>query len=102
MAAGQLTGFCISVLMIALGVILCLYSVYDRRRTAEEQAKKVAGEVVRGLAEAKGITTSPISADGLAKIIEAILKIENPSLQVGVFLTVFGIVVMIISIFIPF
>jgi hypothetical protein len=102
MIAGQIVGFGIAVLMILLGVILCLYSIYDRRKTAEEQAKKIAEEVVKSLSKKEGITTSPIPLSELDEIITAIMKIENPSLQVGVFLTVFGILVMIISIFIPF
>ena len=36
------------------------------------------------------------------KDIEAIMKIENIFMQVGVFLTVFGMLILIISIFIPF
>ena len=102
MVAGQLMGFGIAVVMIALGVILCLYSIYDRRKTAEEQAKKIAEEVVKSLEKKEGITTSPIPIGALDEIIREIMKIQNPSLQVGVFLTVFGILVMIISIFIPF
>jgi hypothetical protein len=102
MVAGQLGVFGIAVLMIILGVILCLYSIYDRRKTAEEQAKKIAEEVVKSMSRKEGITTSPIPLADLNNIIEAIIKIENPFMQVGVFLTVFGIIVMIISIFIPF
>ena len=103
MVAGQLVGFGIAVLMIVLGVILCLYSVYDRMKNAEERAKKIAEEVVKSLTKTKeGITTSPIPLGELDEIITAIMKIQNPSMQVGVFLTVFGILVMIISIFIPF
>ena len=102
MVAGQLGVFGIAVLMIILGAILCLYSIYDRRKTAEEQAKKIAEEVVKSMSRKEGITTSPIPLADLNNIIEAIIKIENPFMQVGVFLTVFGIIVMIISIFIPF
>jgi hypothetical protein len=102
MVAGQLVVFGIAVLMIILGAILCLYSIYDRRKTAEEQAKKIAEEVVKSMSRKEGITTSPIPLADLNNIIEAIIKIENPFMQVGVFLTVFGIIVMIISIFIPF
>ena len=83
-------------------MILCLYSIYDRRKTAEEQAKKIAEEVEKRLSKKEGITTSPIPLGELDEIITAIMKIQNPCLQVGVFLTVFGILVMIISIFIPF
>ncbi len=101
MVAGQLVVFGIAVLMIILGAILCLYSIYDRRKTAEEQAKKIAEEVVKSMSRKEGITTSPIPLADLNNIIEAIIKIENPFMQVGVFLTVFGIIVMIISIFIP-
>ena len=102
MVAGQLVGFGISVVMIALGVFLCLYSIYDRRRTAEEQAKKIAEEIVKRMEKKEAITTSPIPINALDEIIREIMKIQNPSLQVWVFLTVFGILVMIISIFIPF
>jgi len=102
MVAGQLVVFGIAVLMIILGAILCLYSIYDRRKTAEEQAKKIAEEVVKSMSRKEGITTSPIPLADLNNIIEAIIKIENPFMQVGVFLTVFGIIVMVISIFIPF
>jgi len=102
MGAGQLVGFGISVLMIIIGVILCLYSVYDRMKNAEERAKKIAEEVLRRLEKKQGITTSPIPLGELDEIIAAIMKIQNPSMQVGVFLTVFGMLVMIISIFIPF
>jgi hypothetical protein len=102
MGAGQLVGFGISVLMIVIGGILSLYSVYDRMKNAEERAKKIAEEIVKNLTKTKEITTSPIPLAELDEIITAIMKIENPSMQVGVFLTVFGILVMIISIFIPF
>ncbi|HVN65815.1 MAG TPA: hypothetical protein VMT31_04275 [Methanomicrobiales archaeon] len=102
MVAGQLVVFGISVVMVALGVILCLYSVYDRMKNAEERAKKIAEEVAKSLSKKEGITVSPIPLADLNNIIEAILKIENPFMQVGVFLTVFGIIVMVISIFIPF
>jgi len=101
MVAGQLVVFGIAVLMIILGAILCLYSIYDRRKTAEEQAKKIAEEVVKSMSRKEGITTSPIPLADLNNIIEAIIKIENPFMQVGVFLTVFGMLIMIISIFIP-
>jgi hypothetical protein len=102
MVAGQLVVFGISVVMVALGIILCLYSVYDRMKNAEERAKKIAEEVAKSLSKKEGITVSPIPLADLNNIIEAILKIENPFMQVGVFLTVFGIIVMVISIFIPF
>jgi hypothetical protein len=102
MAAGQLVGFGISVLMILIGVVLCLYSIYERRKMSEEQAKKIAEEVAKRLEKREGITTSPIPIGALDEIIREIMKIQNPSMQVGVFLTVFGILVMIIAIFIPF
>jgi hypothetical protein len=100
MAAGQLIGFGISLFMIIVGVVLCLYSVYDRMENAEERAKKIAQEILKGLTK-EGIVSSPIPLADLNNIIEAIMKIENPFMQVGVFLTVFGMLVMIISIFIP-
>jgi hypothetical protein len=102
MALGQLVGFGIAVFMIVVGVLLCLYSIYDRMKNAEERAKKIAEEVAKSLSKKEGITVSPIPLADLNNIIEAILKIENPFMQVGVFLTVFGIIVMVISIFIPF
>jgi predicted histidine transporter YuiF (NhaC family) len=102
MALGQLVGFGIAVFMIAIGIILTLYSIYDRRKTAEEQAKKIAEEIAKSQSKKEGITSSPIPLAELDEIIAAIMKIQNPSMQVGVFLTVFGILVMIISIFIPF
>jgi len=102
MVSGQIAGFGIGVVMIAIGVILCLYSIYDRRKAAGEQAKKIAEEIEKRLAKKEGITTSPLPLGELDEIITAIMKIQNPSMQVGVFLTVFGILVMIISIFIPF
>jgi hypothetical protein len=102
MVAGQVVGFGISVVMIVVGALLCLYSIYDRMKNAEEQAKKIADEVEKRLSGKAGITGSPIPLADLNNIIEAILKIENPFMQVGVFLTVFGIIVMVISIFIPF
>jgi hypothetical protein len=103
MAAGQLIGFGISVIMIVIGVLLCLYSVYDRIKNAEQRAGRFAREILKGLTREgkEGIITSPIPIADLNNIIEAIIKIENPFMQVGVFLTVFGILVMIISIFIP-
>jgi membrane protein insertase Oxa1/YidC/SpoIIIJ len=102
MVAGQLVGFGISVVMLVIGVILCLYSVYDRKVNAEEQAKKIAEEVAKIQSKKEGITASPIPLADLNDIIKAINEIKNPFMQVGVFLTVFGIIVMIISIFIPF
>ncbi len=102
MVAGQTVGFGISIVMIALGVILCLYSIYDRRKASEEQAKKIAEEVVKRLEKREGITSSPIAVGALDEIIREIMKIQNPFMQVGAFLLVFGIIVMIISIFIPF
>jgi hypothetical protein len=102
MVAGQLVVFGISVVMIVIGVLLCLYSIYDRMKNAEERAKKLAQEIMKGLTKKEGITGSPIPLADLNNIIEAIMKIENTFMQVGVFLTVFGIIVMIISIFIPF
>jgi hypothetical protein len=102
MAAGQLIVFGISVLMTVTGVLLCLYSIYDRMKNAEERAKKLAEEILRGLGRREGITTSPIPLADLNNIIEAIMKIENIFMQVGVFLTVFGMLILIISIFIPF
>lgn len=97
---GQLIGFGISIVMIVVGVFLCLYSVYDRMKNAEQRARRFAQEILRGMTK-EGITTSPIPLADLNNIIEAIMKIENPFMQVGVFLTVFGMLVMIISIFIP-
>jgi hypothetical protein len=102
MALGQLVGFGIAVFMIATGIILSLYSIYDRRKAAGEQAKKIAEEIAKSQSKKEGITSSPIPLAELDEIIAAIMKIQNPSMQVGVFLTVFGILVMIISIFIPF
>jgi len=102
MVAGQLVVFGISVVMIVIGVLLCLYSIYDRMKNAKERAKKLAQEIMKGLTKKEGITGSPIPLADLNNIIEAIMKIENTFMQVGVFLTVFGIIVMIISIFIPF
>jgi len=99
---GQMAGFSLSFIMIVVGVLLCLYSVYDRMKNAEKRARKIAEEVAKSLAKTKeGITTSPIPLADLNNIIEAIIKIENPFMQVGVFLTVFGMLIMIISIFIP-
>ena len=98
MALGQMVGFGISVLMIAAGLVLCLYSIFERRKMAEEEAKRIADMVLAK----KGITDSPIAIGALDEIIREIMKIQNPSLQVGVLFTVFGIIVMVISIFIPF
>lgn len=69
-------------------------------KNAEQRARRFAQEILRGMTK-EGITTSPIPLADLNNIIEAIMKIENPFMQVGVFLTVFGMLVMIISIFIP-
>jgi hypothetical protein len=102
MYAGQLLVFGISVAMIVLGALLCLYSIHDRTRGAEEQAKKIAEEIEKRQARKEGITASPIPLADLNDIIRAIAEIKNPFLQVGVFLTVFGIIVMVVSIFIPF
>ena len=102
MVAGQVVGFGISVVMIVIGIILCIYSIYDRRKDAEEQAKKIAEEIAKIQSKKEGIISSPIPLADLNDIIKAIMEIKNPSMQVGVFLTVFGIIVMIISIFIPF
>jgi len=102
MAAGQLVVFGISVVMIVVGVLLCLYSVYDRIKNAEERARRFAREVLKELGKREGITASPIPLADLNNIIEAIMKIENIFMQVGVFLTVFGILILIISIFMPF
>jgi len=102
MVAGQVVGFGISVVMIVIGIVLCIYSIYDRRKDAEEQAKQIASEIARIQAGKEGITASPIPLADLNDIIKAINQIKNPAMQVGVFLTVFGIIVMVISIFIPF
>jgi hypothetical protein len=102
MAMGQLVVFGISVLMIGTGVLLCLYSVYDRMKNAESRARKLAEEILKGLGKKEGIVTSPIPLADLNNIIEAIMKIENIFMQVGVFLTVFGMLILIVSIFIPF
>ncbi len=102
MATGQLVVFGVSVLMIVAGVILCLYSVYDRVRNAEERARKLAREIMKELGGKEGIVSSPIPLSELNNIIEAITKIQNVFMQVGVFLTVFGMLILIISIFIPF
>ena len=99
---GQMAGFFLAFIMIVIGTLLCLYSIYDRMKNAEDQARKIADEVVRRLEKKEGITESPIAIGALDEIIREIMKIQNPSMQVGVFLTVFGIIVMIISIFIPF
>jgi len=98
---GQMAGFLLAFIMIVVGVLLCLYSVYDRMKNAEERARRFAQEILRNLTK-EGITTSPIPLADLNNIIEAIMKIKNPFMQVGVFLSVFGIILMIISIFIPF
>ena len=102
MPTGQLVVFGISVLMIVVGVLLCLYSVYDRIKNAEERARKLAQKILEGLGKKEGITGSPIPLADLNNIIEAIMKIENIFMQVGVFLTVFGMLILIISIFVPF
>jgi TRAP-type uncharacterized transport system fused permease subunit len=102
MVAGQVVGFGISVVMIVIGIALCIYSIYDRRKDAEEQAKKIAEEIAKVQSRKEGITASPIPLADLNDIIKAINQIKNPAMQVGVFLTVFGIIVMVISIFIPF
>ncbi len=99
---GQMAGFSLAFLMIVVGILLCLYSIYDRMKNAEERAKKIAEEVLKRLEKKAGITESPIAIGAMDEIIREIMKIQNPSMQVGVFLTVFGIIVMIISIFIPF
>jgi hypothetical protein len=93
--------FLLAFIMIVVGVLLCLYSVYDRMKNAEERARRFAQEILRNLTK-EGITTSPIPLADLNNIIEAIMKIKNPFMQVGVYLSVFGIILMIISIFIPF
>jgi len=98
---GQMAGFLLAFIMIVVGVLLCLYSVYDRMTNAEERARRFAQEILRGMTK-EGITTSPIPLADLNNIIEAIMKIKNPFMQVGVYLSVFGIILMIISIFIPF
>jgi hypothetical protein len=102
MFAGQLLVFGISVAMIVLGALLCLYSIYDRIRGAEDQAKKIAEEMEKRQAMRQGITSSPIPLADLNDIIRALNEIKNPFLQVGMYLTVFGIIVMVVSIFIPF
>jgi hypothetical protein len=50
----------------------------------------------------QGITSSPIPLADLNDIIRALNEIRNPYLQVGMYLTVFGLILMIISLFIPF
>jgi hypothetical protein len=101
MFAGQLLVFGISVAMIVLGAILCLYSIYDRIKGAEEQAKAIAREIGKQQPGKMGITDSPIPLADLNDIIRAINEIKNPFMQVGVYLTVFGIILMVVSIFIP-
>ena len=102
MVTGQQLGFGLSVLMVAIGVILCLASICDRRKAAEEQARRIADEIAKRLGEKEGITESPIPIGAIDEILKEIMKIENPFMQVGVFLTVFGVIVMVISIFLPF
>jgi len=102
MFAGQLLVFGISVAMIILGALLCLYSIYDRMKGIEEQAKTIAREIEKRQVKKMGITDSPIPLADLNDIIRAINEIKNPFMQVGVYLTVFGIIVMVVSIFIPF
>jgi hypothetical protein len=99
---GQLLVFGISFLMVLAGVVLCGYSIYDRQKAAEEQARKIAGEIEKKAMAKQGITTSPIPLADLNDIIRALNEIKNPFLQVGMYLTVFGLILMIISIFIPF
>jgi Ca2+/Na+ antiporter len=99
---GQLLVFGISFLMIVGGVVFCVYSIYDRQKAAGEQAKKIAGEIEKMRSAKMGITDSPIPLADLNDIIRALNEIKNPFLQVGMFLTVFGLILMIISIFIPF
>ena len=99
---GQLLVFGISFLMIVGGVVFCVYSIYDRQKAAEEQAKKIAEEIEKKRSAKMGITDSPIPLADLNDIIRALNEIKNPFLQVGMFLTVFGLILMIISIFIPF
>jgi len=102
MVSGQQLGFGLSVLMIGIGVILCLYSIYDRRKAAEEQARRIAEEIAKKLGKREGITESPIPIGAIDEILREIMKIQNPFMQVGVFFTVFGVIVMVISIFLPF
>jgi Ca2+/Na+ antiporter len=99
---GQFLVFGISFLMIVVGVIFCIYSIYDRQKTAEEQAKIIASEMGKKHPARMGITESPIPLADLNDIIRALNEIKNPFLQVGMYLTVFGLILMIISIFIPF
>ncbi len=99
---GQLLVFGISFLMIIVGVVFCVYSIYDRLKTAEEQAKLIAMEIEKKRSAKMGITESPIPLADLNDIIRALNEIKNPYLQVGMYLTVFGLILMIISLFIPF
>ena len=88
--------------MIVAGVIFCVYSIYDRKKAAGEQAKIIAAEMEKKRPAKMGITDSPIPLADLNDIIRALNEIKNPFLQVGMYLTVFGLILMIISIFIPF
>ena len=96
---GQFLAFSISAIMIAIGVILSVISAYDRRKSNSEVVNKAAALLAR---EPEKMAASPIDLGDLSKLIDSIMKIQNPWMQVGVFLTVFGIVVMIIAVFIPF
>ncbi|MDD1667408.1 MAG: hypothetical protein LUO96_02960 [Methanomicrobiales archaeon] len=99
---GQFLVFGISFFMIVAGVALCIYSIYDRQKIAEEQAKIIASEIEKKRPAKMGITDSPIPLADLNDIIRALNEIKNPFLQVGMYLTVFGLILMIISIFLPF
>ncbi len=99
---GQLLVFGISFLMVVTGVVFCIYSIHDRLKAAEEQARVIVEEMEKKRLAKMGITDSPIPLADLNDIIRALNEIKNPFLQVGMYLTVFGLILMIISIFLPF
>jgi hypothetical protein len=90
---GAALAFYVGIIMIVLGVVCCLWSVWDRRTPATRMR-----EILDLKTDGKDL--NPPSFEDLNNILKTILGIQNPQLQVGVFLVVFGIVVMILSNFI--
>jgi hypothetical protein len=90
---GAVLAFYVGIVMILLGVGCCLLSVWDRRTPVNQ-----VNEILQ--LKSGGKELNPPSMEELNNILKTILGIQNPPLQVGVFLVVFGIVVMILSNFI--
>jgi len=121
---GQMLAFYLALVMVAIGIVCCVYSVWERTSDKTQQSVKAVTQTVTAgkttlnkayindMKEAFGeekalqvLTVGPNAAANVQQpftltevnaLLGTIVGIKDPAFQVGVFLVVFGLIIMML------